>query len=66
GEIIDDGVGKLLPLDITPEALASLLQDYHAESPARKTELRKAAFERYREKCDAEVLARDFAKMAIQ
>ena len=66
GEIIDDSVGKLLPLEITPESLGALLQQYYEEKPERKAQMRTAAFERYREKCDAEVLARDFAKMVIQ
>jgi glycosyltransferase involved in cell wall biosynthesis len=66
GEIIDDSVGKLLPLDITPEELGALLQKFYEEMPERKAEMRTAAFGRYREKCDAEVLAREFAKMVIQ
>jgi glycosyltransferase involved in cell wall biosynthesis len=66
GEIVDDSVGKALRPDFTPEELAGSLGTFYRKTPEEKAAIRKAATRRYREKCDAERLTREFAEILIR
>lgn len=62
GEIIDDEVGHLLPAELTGETLASAIKSFVALPLAQKIAMRERANLRYRERCDAGVLAEELAK----
>lgn len=65
GEIIDNEVGELLPANIDPRQLANHMEAFYKENSEKKIGYRIAAKERFREKCNAEILAREFAGMLI-
>ena len=62
-EIVDDSVGRLLPADVTPEALARAIGELAASPPPVRRELRQNAYARYQRRCDARVLAQEVADL---
>lgn len=62
-EIVNNEVGKLLPANISPEHLAILLREFHGLTNEEKLRLRKNAFARYKDRCDAHVNAEKLAKL---
>jgi glycosyltransferase involved in cell wall biosynthesis len=64
-EIIDDTVGKLLPVDITPSDLALCIQNFATLSSEEKFRMRAKAFDRFQERCNAEELYDEFARFLV-
>ncbi|MEO6963948.1 MAG: glycosyltransferase [Puia sp.] len=64
-EIIDDQVGKLLPAAISPEQLAGELKSFQQLGESEKTRMRNRAFERYRQRCNAQKLAQELADFLL-
>lgn len=65
GEIIDAAVGGSFPKDLSPAQLASAIKAFYEKSDVEKDSIRKAAFARYKERCDAEQLTRELGKFLI-
>ena len=63
GEIVDEQVGALLPVDISPSDLAKAIRQF-MEQPD-KTTLRLNARKRWQERCDAESNFRAFATFLL-
>jgi glycosyltransferase involved in cell wall biosynthesis len=61
-ETVDAEVGKLLPSDLTPEILAKAVTEFHDLPESSKAVMKRAAKERFATRCDASVLAREFAE----
>jgi glycosyltransferase involved in cell wall biosynthesis len=62
-EIVDDGVGRILPADVDANGVAAMLRAFAALSPAQRLIQRDAAFRRYQERCDANRLSREMAEL---
>jgi glycosyltransferase involved in cell wall biosynthesis len=65
GEIVDDTVGRILPEDITPEALSAAFLEFYKLNAATKKQLGESAHRRYVRCCDARVLAESMAHLLI-
>ncbi len=61
-EIVDNEVGKLLPSEITPMQLAKDLGYFYNLSEDKKLTLRKKAFQKYMEMCNASILANELGQ----
>ena len=64
-EIVDDTVGKVLHPDFSPTELSDFLTKYYQRSDKEKDSVRKAANNRYEERCNSEILTRGFAKLML-
>jgi glycosyltransferase involved in cell wall biosynthesis len=65
-EVVDDSVGGLLPADLTPQRLATVLGRFQALSDGERRLRREAAVRRHRERCDVEVLSRELARSLLE
>jgi len=65
GEIIDDGVGRLVPKEITANKLADEIDRFASLPSPEREQLRRAVHSRWRERCDADVLAEEFADFLV-
>jgi glycosyltransferase involved in cell wall biosynthesis len=62
-EFVDDTVGRILPADLSAELLATSLESIYRLGENDKLEIRRRAFQRYVEKCDAVKLASEMAEL---
>lgn len=65
-EIVDNEVGTLLPLHLSPGILAQQIKKWANLSNVEKEELRKRAIARYKEKCDSSILSHQLATRLLQ
>lgn len=64
-EIVDHAVGGLLPADLTPEILAEKIIAFYNLTEVEKDTLRKNAYNRFKEKCDANYWANELGKLLV-
>lgn len=64
-EIVDDSVGGLLPADVTPEILAEKIIAFYNLTELEKDTLRQNAYNRFKEKCDANYWANELGKLLV-
>jgi glycosyltransferase involved in cell wall biosynthesis len=63
GEIVHEGVGALLPADLTPQMLAEALTGFYNLPEGQKRDLRNRAYQDYVEKWDAQKLSQELAAL---
>jgi len=63
GEIVDDTVGKLLTADLDPKELADKLKEFYLLNEEKKSAIRKNAYQKYQDVCDAEKLAKELTHL---
>lgn len=64
-EIVDESVGRSLRPDVTPMELSETIRQIEAMSPEETRVMRDGCFERYRDRCDAEKLARELTEFLV-
>lgn len=62
-EIVDDSVGKLLNPFPTPKEIAQAITEFYQLPESEKNNLRKKAFQRYTDKCDARKWAKHLQQL---
>jgi glycosyltransferase involved in cell wall biosynthesis len=65
-ELVDDSVGKLLPISITPDILKEELLDYYYLPERSKNNYRENARKRWSAMADEKYLYTDFAKFLVK
>jgi colanic acid/amylovoran biosynthesis glycosyltransferase len=63
GEIVRDGVGVLLPADLTPQKLTKALTAFYELPEGQKRSMRNRAYQNYLEKWDAQRLSQELAAL---
>jgi glycosyltransferase involved in cell wall biosynthesis len=66
GEIVDNSVGRLMPSNITPKELAGFISRLYEMDESSRTAMREKAYERYNQRCNADILGRELAEYLIQ
>jgi glycosyltransferase involved in cell wall biosynthesis len=63
GEIVHEGVGALMPADLTPQRLAEALTVFYELPEEQKRDMRNRAYQDYLEKWDAQKLSQELAAL---
>lgn len=66
GELVNDTIGKLLPADLSPNALAAELETFFHLPIQAKQALKKNTHLVFKKSCNASVLYHDFARFLIE